>query len=699
MTRIEEIKSVVKELNKQVKGAPTTKQLELYVSLVMIVWNECPEEKYYALQIGEYTKKWCLWYCNNSKNKEEVISCMDWYYEVLLVEAPHYLDSYMLYLEKDRPPKERFYQPRRKQFLRLGITQALQDMEDDKYDILTLSLSPGVGKALENSENVLTPKGYVQIKNIKVGDLVMGGDGKPCNVLGVFPQGIKPIYKITLLNGKSCKCSKDHLWTVVDKLNFKKTTITLEEIMKNKDLYKVPVLNDCLDTTFWMDIRSVDYTEDAECTCIYVDNREHLFVTNDYIVTHNTTLEKFFLTWVIGRHPDMFSLFYSHSGAITRLFYDGVQEITTNKEYNFAEIFPYVQLTRENAKSEQLTFNKYKPFPNLQTGTIESNMAGRVRCNAYLLCDDLIGKMEQALNKVYLDKLWKVKYTGDAKQRKMTGCKEIHIATRWSVHDVIGRLQNLMDGNKRCKFIACDCYDEKGESNFDFDYGVGLTTKFLREQELFMDDISFKCLYRNQPIEREGLLYHCDELRRYASLPNREPDAIMGICDTKEKGTDYMFLPVFYQYDSDYYLVDCICNNSSDYGFQYNEIVRIICKHHMQQLEFESNMGGSRIAFEIDKRIKEKKERCNITTKPTESNKETKIIVNADWVKQHVLFRDQDHYLPKDNYGTMVNLLCSYSVMAKSKQLDDVPDGLAMFALYVENKYRIKKATIIQSPF
>ena len=68
---------------------------------------------------------------------------LDKNYEILLVEAQNMLvDSGFRYLEKKREPKERFYMPRRKQFLKMGLTQALQGMIDDLYDILLISLIP-----------------------------------------------------------------------------------------------------------------------------------------------------------------------------------------------------------------------------------------------------------------------------------------------------------------------------------------------------------------------------------------------------------------------------------------------------------------------------------------------------------------------------------------------------------------------------
>lgn len=511
------------------------------------------EDEKWTLKVTSYIKECCEY---GIRNGIEILQLDELYWKTMKEEAPYWFDSYLLYLERKREKKDKFYEPKRKQLNKHGLIQAMQDLEDDKLDILSISMPPG---------------------------------------------------------------------------------------------------------------------------------------------TQKTTLEKFFSSWIIGRHPDDYSLFFSHSGDITRMFYDGVIDITTNSdEYCWNEIFPNVHLQATDAKRETVNFNKYKPFANLQCTSVGSKNAGKVRCNRYLYCDDLIGGIEEALNKNMLDKLWRI-YGTDAKQRKLNEqVKEIHIATRWSVHDVIGRLKSVYTGNERAKFIAIPDIDpETGESNFDYEYN-GMSVKFFNDQALTMDDISYKCLYKNEPIEREGLLYHEDELRRFQSLPLGEPDAILGICDTKDKGSDFYFLPCFKQYGNDFYLIDCICNDSADYGKQYESSVNIIMENNMQQCEFESNNGGTRVAYEVSRMVEERGGRCNITEKTTTSNKETKIIVNADWVKKHVLFKDKELYKPKDEYGVMMSWLLSYSVVGKNPH-DDVPDGLASFALYVTNGIPVK-AQVINSP-
>lgn len=502
-------------------------------------------------------KNGCYKLISTLENEKEVVRLSTLYWEILKCEGQNrQFDSYLLYLEKNRIPKEKFYQPKRKQFLKIGVIQALQDLIDDKLDILSISMPPGTGK---------------------------------------------------------------------------------------------------------------------------------------------TTLEKFFHSAVIGWFPEEFNLFYSHSADITRMYYDGVLSILQDAEYTWKDMFPKLEVTSTNAKMGNINVGKYKPFQNLMTASVGSEMAGKVRASYLLLVDDMIGKIEEALNKNTLDKLWSA-YTADARQRKIDGCKEIHIATRWSVHDVIGRLKIVYAGSDRVRFISVPDIDpQTGKSNFEYDYN-GFSTDFFHDQEKLMDSVTYRCLYKNEPIEREGLLYLEEDIRHYETLPNREPDAILGVCDTKSKGTDFMVLPVLYQYDDDYYMVDCICDNSSDFGTQYSRLANIILKHNMQQVEFESNAGGDRIAFEVSKRVSDAGGRCNITTKPTETNKETRIFVNSDWVKKHVLFKDSAHYLPKSDYDVFMTNLLSYSVAGKNIH-DDVPDCMANFALFVNRRFRIRQTVIMPSPF
>lgn len=397
-----------------------------------------------------------------------------------------------------------------------------------------------------------------------------------------------------------------------------------------------------------------------------------------------TTLAIFYLTWLGGKIPNEPMLTGSHSNSFVRGVYDECLRIfDASGDYLWHDVFPEIQVSNTNAKDCRIDLDKRQRFETLEFTSIGTGNAGLYRAATLLYCDDLVSGIEVALSKERLDKLWET-YTTDLRQRKIGDhCKELHIATRWSVHDVIGRLEREYMDSDRARFIVVPAMDENDESNFDYAYGVGFSTKFYREQRGIMDDVSWRALYMNEPIEREGLVYSPDELRRYFELPKEDADAIIGICDTKDKGTDYAFLPVAYMYGQDYYIDDCVCDNGLP-NIVDARLVEILVRDKVKSCRFESNSAGRRVAEKIQEEVKKKNGITHITTKFTTANKETKIIVNSAWVKEHCLFKDASLYQRKSDYGKMMDMLCSYTMAGKNKH-DDVPDGMAMLAEYAQS--------------
>ena len=410
-----------------------------------------------------------------------------------------------------------------------------------------------------------------------------------------------------------------------------------------------------------------------------------------------TTLAIFYLTWIAGRHPEEPTLTGSHSNSFVRGVYDECLRIfDQNGDYLWQEVFPETQVVNTNAKDCRIDLGKRKRFETLQFTSIGTGNAGLYRAMHLLYCDDLVSGIEVALNKERLDKLWET-YTTDLRQRKIGDhCGELHIATRWSVHDVIGRLEAMYGNSSRARFIVLPAMNANDESNFDYAYGVGFNTQFYRQQRDIMDDASWRALYMNEPIEREGLLYHEDELRRYFELPSADPDAIIGICDTKDKGTDYAFLPVAYVYGQDYYIEDCICDNGLP-EIVDARLADILVRHKVKQCRFESNSAGGRIAEKVQQMVKDRGGITHITTKYTTANKETKIIINSAWVKEHCLFRDESLYKKNSEYGKFINMLCSYTMAGKNKN-DDTADGMAMLAEFAQS-FGTSKVEVFQRPW
>lgn len=435
--------------------------------------------------------------------------------------------------------------------------------------------------------------------------------------------------------------------------------------------------------------------DDLQALC--VDDKLDLLAVSLPPGSGKTTLALFFLAFLAGREPNSPILTGSHSNAFIRGCYDEVLRLVDPQgEYLWHDVFPGIAVSGTNAKDCRIDFDKRQRFETLEFTSIGTGNAGLYRAATLLYCDDLVSGIEVALSKERLDKLWET-YTTDLRQRKIGDhCKELHIATRWSVHDVIGRLEREYEKNDRAKFIRIPAMNENDESNFDYQYGVGFSTKFYREQRDIMDSVSWKALYQNEPVERAGLLYQEGELRRYFDLPEQEPDAIIAACDTKDRGTDYCAMPIAYQYGDDYYIEDFVCDNSSPEVVEAKLVAKLL-KHRVQAARFESNSAGGRIAAEVQKQVKEKGGRTKITTKFSTQNKETRIIVAAGYAKEHFLFKDESAYKGDKEYRLAMSMLCGYTMAGKNKN-DDLVDSIAMLVDYSES-FRLAKVEVMKRPF
>ena len=152
-------------------------------------------------------------------------------------------------------------------------------------------LSPGTGKAEPISTKIPTPtkKRWTFMGDLKAGDQVYGSDGSIINVIAVFPQGVKDIFRITLIDGTSTLCSAEHLWQVKHLHSKEVSVVSLVKLMRRHYTeYGIPVWIPKRKKYVYRQIKSIIYDHDEEAQCIMVDSKDHLYRSANNVITHNT---------------------------------------------------------------------------------------------------------------------------------------------------------------------------------------------------------------------------------------------------------------------------------------------------------------------------------------------------------------------------------------------------------------------------
>lgn len=417
-----------------------------------------------------------------------------------------------------------------------------------------------------------------------------------------------------------------------------------------------------------------------------------------------SSIVMFFLTWILGKHPEQSNLYVAFSDTITRALYNGVMEVITDPiTYNWSKVFPTATIADTNSKDETINISRKKRYPSLTCRSLYGTLNGACDCNGYLVSDDLLSGIEEALNPIRLDTAWN-HVDNNMLTRAKSGAKKLWVGTIWSISDPISRRKAFLEENSdrykiRYYCLSLPALNEKDESNFDYDFGVGFDTNYYLQRrasfEKNNDMASWFAQCQQQPIERQGTLFEPAFMRYYNGvLPEGEPDRIFMACDIAWGGGDFLSAPICYQYGDDVYVHDVVYNNGDKYVTRPIVIDKIL-KHKVNAAQFEANNGGSEYCEYVTNELKAKGYRLNIRAVPAPTNKkkEQRIFDKAPEIRE-MYFLDTEHR--SKEYTKFMQNVFSFTVSGKNKS-DDAPDSLAM-AIDVLNKSSYKPE-IFKRPF
>ena len=397
-----------------------------------------------------------------------------------------------------------------------------------------------------------------------------------------------------------------------------------------------------------------------------------------------------FTNMISGRKPNGSTLMGGAGSALANSFYKGCQELLEpQSEYLFYDVFPEARIVGGSAELKTINLQKNTRFPTIMCRSIDATQVGLSEATNLLYLDDLVESREEAKNRDRLDDKWE-RLAGDVLGRRIEGCPIVAAGTRYSLYDPIGRLQEYAQKlGWRWRAIEIPALDPStDESNYEhMKKGRKIfTTAYLRNERLLLSEEQWESEFQQQPFEAKGLMFPEAKLNRYFQLPaDKDPDAVIAVCDTAEGGGDSVMMPVAYIYGEDVFIEDCVFDNSPP-DVTKPQCAKKLAQHKVSTATFESNNAGTYYARDVEESVKRLGGRCSVRTKRTISNKHTRIENASDGIIKHFFFKDKSLYKGTDQYGMMMRELITYTRSGKVKH-DDSPDGMSLLENEIRNMH------------
>lgn len=402
----------------------------------------------------------------------------------------------------------------------------------------------------------------------------------------------------------------------------------------------------------------------------------------------------FFLSWVMGKRPNSHNAMSGHSGILANGFYSEIQNLICTPEYTFSEIFPKATLQKKSADTKEINLDAPDRFATLTCRGIDGTWTGAVDVSSdgYLYIDDLVRDRMESLSPTRLEGRYR-DYLNVLVDRKNDGSRELMVGTRWNVLDPLGRVEASNKDNPRYKFVKIPALNENGESNFEYDYGKGFSTKYFLEVKSRLDNNEWMAKYQQKPFVREGLLFPADELSYYNGTLPEGDSRVVAACDVAWGGGDSLSMPIGREYENGEVYIFAWVFNKGKKEETLPLVTGQIMNNEIRQIRFEGNTGGELYAQYVSERLREHNYKCSCTSKkaPSQISKMEKIIGYSGDIKRKYRFLDEEHRDPE--YAAAMEELCITVTIGKNEH-DDAADGLTQLEMFIEG-VGVRRQTVL----
>lgn len=269
--------------------------------------------------------------------------------------------------------------------------------------------------------------------------------------------------------------------------------------------------------------------------------------------TGKSQIMTMYSAWHCGRDPEISNLYITYKEGLGGAYLGGVMEIITDPTYCYHDVFPLITIASTDAKNNKIDLCRKKKYKTLSGKGLESGINGEYDAKGIIIFDDILEGVQDVLNTETLRRK-QIVFENNAMSRKKEKCKLIFNGTIWSLHDIYMDRLDFLENNPMASYIRWSvlkipALNENDESNFDYKYGVGYSTRYyksLRSKFEENDDMAgWMAQYQQEPIERDGAVFNQANMHFYNGvLPEEGLYRICAACDVALGGADFLSFPV-----------------------------------------------------------------------------------------------------------------------------------------------------------